>query len=136
MWNTCCLQAVFLDSGSQKVVIFLPKGEEYISSTGCPIKRVTPEIWCPPQLFHQDTNTNQGILAWKATIFVPFLFTNSISIDIWGSPKHLLKWVREVFSEKNVAQIWVFSKSPWPPPPHFWNFRGTFFSWSYFKFFF
>ena len=24
------------------------------------------------QLFHQDTNTNQGILAWKATIFVPF----------------------------------------------------------------
>ena len=27
-----------------------------------------------------------------------------------------------------LAQIWVFSKSLWPPPPHFWNFRGTFFT--------
>ena len=34
------------------------------------------------QMFHQVTNTNQGILAWKATILVPFFFTNSISIDI------------------------------------------------------
>ena len=26
------------------------------------------------QLFHQVTNTNQGILAWKATIFVQFFY--------------------------------------------------------------
>ena len=26
------------------------------------------------QLFHQVTNTNQGILAWKTTIFVPFFY--------------------------------------------------------------
>ena len=31
---------------------------------------------------HDVTNRNQGILAWKATIFVPFFFTNSISIDV------------------------------------------------------
>ena len=35
--------------------------------------------------------------------------------------------------QKNVVQIWVFSKSVWPPP-HFWNFRGTFFSGAYCKF--
>ena len=37
-------------------------------------------------------------------------------------------------SNKNLCSNMSFFQKPLTPPPHFWNFRGTFFSGSYCKF--